>query len=164
MDLNKQKEQFSIAYARAVVAVAGFNVYRMEVDEDSIDLGIAATGAKHLPKRPKLDIQLKCTADDVIRDDFLHFPLKIKNYNDLRVEALVPHILLVVLVPPEVADWMQQSEEEMVLRRCGYWLSLCGAQVVANTESVTVRLPRAQMFTPASLQLMMQRVNDGELP
>lgn len=26
MDLNKQKEQFSIAYVRAVVAAAGYNV------------------------------------------------------------------------------------------------------------------------------------------
>jgi hypothetical protein len=36
MDLNKQKEQFSIAYVRAVVTAAGYNVYKMEVDEDSV--------------------------------------------------------------------------------------------------------------------------------
>ena len=47
MDLNKQKEQFSIAYVRAVIAAAGYNVYKMEVDEDSV---ISAS------RRPRLSI------------------------------------------------------------------------------------------------------------
>ena len=37
---TQQKEQFSIAYLRAVVAVAGYNIASVEVDEDSIDIGL----------------------------------------------------------------------------------------------------------------------------
>lgn len=163
MDLNKQKEQFSIAYVRAVIAAAGYNVYKMEVDEDSVDLGIGATASLDLPLRPRLDLQLKCTAnEDVLRDEFIHFPLRIKNYDDLRNSGLVPQALVVVLVPSEVADWLYQTEEELVLRRCGYWLSLLGEPEVDNTESVTVRIPRAQQFTPLAVQDMMRRINDGE--
>ena len=163
MDLNKQKEQFSIAYVRAVIAAAGYNVYKMEVDEDSVDLGIAATASLDLPLRPRLDLQLKCTAaEGVLDDEFIHFPLKVKNYGDLSNIGLVPQALVVVLVPTEVEDWLTQTEEQLVLRRCAYWLSLLGHSPVNNTESVTVRIPRAQQFTPLAVQDMMRRINDGE--
>src|SRR6266550_4758246 len=109
MDLNKQKEQFSIAYVRAVVAAASYNVYKMEVDEDSVDLGIAATASLDLPLRPRLDLQLKCTAaEGALHDEFIHFPLKVKNYGDLRNSGLVPQALVVVLVPTRVEDWLTQ--------------------------------------------------------
>jgi hypothetical protein len=163
MDLNKQKEQFSIAYVRAVIAAARYNVYKMEVDEDSVDLGIAATASLDLPLRPRLDLQLKCTSDGgALHDEFIHFPLKVKNYGDLRNSGLIPQALVVVLVPTKVEDWLTQTEEQLVLRRCGYWLSLLGEPAVDNTESVTVRIPRAQQFTPLALQDMMRRINDGE--
>jgi hypothetical protein len=162
MDLNKQKEQFSIAYVQAVVAVAGFNIYRVDVDEDSIDLGVAATGAKNFPRSPKLDLQLKCTAGDVLQDDAVHFPLKIKNYDDLRANSLTPHLLVVVLVPEDVLQWLQHSEEELIMRRCGYWMSLRNAADIDNETSVTVRLPREQAFTPEVLRQIMHKINDGE--
>lgn len=135
----------------------------MEVDEDSVDLGIAATASLNLPLRPRLDLQLKCTANEgVLHDEFIHFPLRIKNYDDLRNSGLVPQALVVVLVPTEVEDWLTQTEEQLVLRRCGYWLSLLGEPAVDNIESVTLRIPRAQQFTPLAVQDMMRRINDGE--
>ncbi|WP_242037834.1 DUF4365 domain-containing protein [Tolypothrix sp. FACHB-123] len=35
MDVNQQKEQFSNAYVRAVASIAGYSVYRPEVDDDN---------------------------------------------------------------------------------------------------------------------------------
>jgi hypothetical protein len=163
MDLNKQKEQFSVAYVRAVVAAAGYNIGKMEVDEDSVDLTIAAS-RYFLPTRATIDLQLKCTADDkVLREEFIHFPLKTKNYNDLRT-ARLPHALVVVVVPPNVEDWLIQTEEEMVMRRCGYWLSLAGQPEIPNQVSVTVKIPRAQQFTSVALKDMMKTIrNKGTL-
>jgi hypothetical protein len=40
MHSTQQKEQFSLAYLRAIVAVAGYNITSVEVDEDSIDIGL----------------------------------------------------------------------------------------------------------------------------
>jgi hypothetical protein len=60
MDLNARKEQFSNAFLFAVAAVAGCSVAKPSVDNDSIDWTIS----NRLPRRPKLDVQLKCTADD----------------------------------------------------------------------------------------------------
>jgi len=60
MDLNLQKEQFSNAYLRAVVAAAGFQIYKPEPDIDKIDWGIASPGPKKTVRSPKVEIQLKC--------------------------------------------------------------------------------------------------------
>ncbi|MEH2410455.1 hypothetical protein [Nostoc sp.] len=45
MHITQRQEQFSNAYIRAVAAVVGYTLYKQEVDDDSIDLGIAAKGA-----------------------------------------------------------------------------------------------------------------------
>ena len=37
---TQQKEQFSIAFVRAIAAVSGYNITRCEVDDDSVDLGL----------------------------------------------------------------------------------------------------------------------------
>ena len=164
MDLNDRKEQFSVAYMRAVAAVAGFSAQRPEIDKDSVDYNLAACDGDELRARPRLDVQLKCTAADILREHALRFPLSRKNYDDLRARTLVPRILLVVLVPTDISDWLLQSEDEMVVRRCGYWTNLSGAGATDNDSSVTVNVPRTQMFTPASLSELMRRIDqDGRL-
>jgi hypothetical protein len=165
MDLNQQKEQFSIAFLRATVAVAGYACYNSDVDDDSVDCGIAASGTSELPRRPRVELQLKCSARLIVHENEVRFPLKIKNYDDLREEELlVPRILVVVLVPEDVGDWLRQSEEELVLRHCGYWTSLRGQPPTENMETVTVTVPRSQQFTVEALQQMIKRIHDRELP
>lgn len=165
MDPNQQKEQFSKAYVRAVAAVGGYTVHEPEVDDDSINLGLAATGGHGLYRSPRLELQLKCTAQSVLDEECLRFPLKIKNYNDLRLQNfLVPRILIVVTVPDRIEDWVLQSEQELAMRHCGYWISIRGMDESANSETVTIAIPRGQQFTVECLTSMMQRIRDGGLP
>lgn len=165
MELSQRKEQFSKAYVRAVASVAGFSTYEPSVDDDSIDVGFSDTGSNNTPRRPRIEAQLKCSAQDILREDGVHFPLSIKNYNDLRAaDFLVPRILVVVLVPEELEEWLTHTEEETAVRRCGYWRSLTGMDETQNAQSVTVVLPRTQCFTAAALQEMMGRVSDGGMP
>jgi hypothetical protein len=164
MELNQQKELFSKAYVRAVAAVAGFSVDRLELDFNSIDLQITAGSGDGSICFPELKLQLKCTSRDVIDGDWIRFPLKVKNYNDLRRNVLVPRILVVVLVPDNLEDWVQQSEAEMCMRYCGYWMSLRGMSETQNTAAVTVSLPRSNQFTVQTLKSMIQRISEGNLP
>jgi hypothetical protein len=53
VDINQQKEQFSSNFVRVVAAVAGYALYKPEVDEDSVDWGIAA-------KPPSLYVGFRC--------------------------------------------------------------------------------------------------------
>lgn len=166
MDLAQQKEQFSVAYLRAVAAAAGVTLSRADVDDDSIDWGVVAPGgAGALPARPRVELQLKCTSQDVMHQDHLAYALPLKNYNDLRlIDLVVPRILVVVVVPDAVADWLVQTEDQLVVRRCAYWVSLRGRPDVDNEHSVTVHVPRQQILRPESLQEILSGIQAGQAP
>lgn len=109
-----------------------------------------------------MDVQLKCTFQEVLQEDGLRFSLNIKNYNDLRLtDIMVPRILVVFLVPPDIEDWLVQTEEEMIIRRCGYWVSLLGAPATNNSTGVSVDIPRDNMFNADSLTAMMHQIHNG---
>ncbi len=164
MELNQQKELFSKAYVRAVAAVAGFSVSQPEVDDDSIDLKIVARGGEGVVFSPELNLQLKCTSRDVLDGQFIRYPVRIKNYRDLIVNSQVPRLLVVVLVPENLENWLQQSEDEMCMRYCAYWVSLRGLPERLNTANVTVELSRSNQFTVEALKSIMQRLSQGGLP
>ena len=159
MDLNARKEQFSNAYILSVAAVAGCSISKPSVDNDSIDWTIS----NRLPKRPKLDVQLKCTSADELASGLSVYPLRAKNYADLISDDLIaPRILVLVVVPTELRDWLRISEQELVLRRCGYWISLAGEPESSNTTSVTVHIPRENRFTVESLSELMEKISKGQ--
>ena len=163
MDIGQRKEQFSHAYVHAVSAVAGFTLYHPDVDDDSIDLGIAGRIAHDIPRPPRIELQLKCTSDNVVRGKYVVYPLKLKNYDDLRlVDLVVPRILVVVLVPDDEAEWLHQSEEELSLRRCAYWVSLRGLDDTNNRRSISIRLPRQNLFSTEGLHGLMKRAGHKE--
>lgn len=165
MDISQQKEQFSFAYVRAVAAVAGFGVFEPSVDDDSIDLQIASRSTAGTIKRPRVELQVKCTEGEPLEADGFSYALKIKNYNDLRdPEVLVPRILVVVRVPTDLAEWVAVSDEQLTVRRCGYWTSLRGMAETDNTETVSVRLQREHRFTVEGLRAIMTRIAEGEQP
>ncbi len=156
MRREQRLEQFSRTYVRAVAAVAGFAVYEPEVDEDSIDMGLAARGPMGTVRSPRIEMQIKGTPK-YLHDDGIHFPLKIKNYEDLRHEDVqVPRILVVVIVPKQMDSWIQQSESELAMRRCGYWMSLRGREPTANKSRVTVVLPREHILSPQAMVSLMR--------
>ena len=154
-----QQEQFSDAFLMAIAAAAGCAISRPVPDNDSIDWTLSC----RLPRRPKLDIQLKSTIfqKDVIND--IRYRLKIKNYNDLILEDLVaPRILVLVTVPRKIEDWLSMTPESLLLRYTAYWVCLAGAPAVRNTKACTVTIPQRNLITPAVLRDLMLRINDGE--
>ena len=161
MDINAQKEQFSQAYVRAVAAVAGFAVAKPEVDDDSVDLSIKS---RLHAVRPQLDVQLKCTETLDLADNIMAFALKQKNYVDLSADVLVPRILVVLRVPAGLTDWLHQDEDQLLMRRCGYWVSLAGAPMTNNETSTTIQIPRSNRFTADALRDMMSRIAGGGRP
>jgi hypothetical protein len=156
MTPEQQKEQFSIAYLRAVAAAARINIYRMDVDEDSIDIGFSVKSIAGRAQSPRLDAQLKCVTELTGDDTVFRYPLKSKNYKELIGDHYVPKILIVILIPPSVADWLTQDEQALIMRRCGYWVSLRELPSRDNSSTVTVEIPRPQVFSVAALQTLLQ--------
>ncbi|KAB8316949.1 DUF4365 domain-containing protein [Tolypothrix campylonemoides VB511288] len=96
MDISQQKEQLSNAYVRAIASVAGCSLYKPDVDDDNVDIGIASRGGTEPILSPRLELQLKCTSRDTLEESYIKYPLKLKNYDNLRINTLVPRILVVV--------------------------------------------------------------------
>jgi hypothetical protein len=95
--------------------------------------------------------------------DPISYPLKPKNYEDLRhSDYQVPRILVVVSVPEQVNDWTSHAEQEFTMRYCGYWASLRGLPASSNEYSTTVHLPRAHLFDVAGLKTLMDRIGTGQ--
>jgi hypothetical protein len=152
------KEQFSLAFIRAIATVAGFTATKPDVDDDSVDLVLAARGIYGSLRSPRLEIQVKCTGSSTFDDDSLVFPgLSMKNYDDLRGDTLVPRLLVVVVVDGhDVERWIRHAPEELALLGSARWVSLFGMPEISNQASTTVRLPRDNNFNVASLRSLMQ--------
>jgi hypothetical protein len=126
LDLNHRKELFSQACVRAVAFPCGYTFTEPEIDV-GIDFTVAGRGPPGTRRSPRVDAQIKCTSDDIRREDTLAFPLPVKNYDELRLESVsVPRLLVVVLVPADLSEWCDHSKVHVALRRCGYWCSLKG--------------------------------------
>jgi hypothetical protein len=155
MTEEQQKEQFSIAYVRAVAAAARVNIYKMEVDADSIDIGFSVKSVAGRPQSPKLDAQLKCVTKLTGNDSEFRFPLPVKNYNELVGDHYTPKILIVVLVPLSPAEWLVQTTDCLSLYHCGYWVSLHTLESSTHVQTVTIGIPRTQLFSQDTLRSLM---------
>lgn len=165
MPLTQQQEQFSIAYVHAVASTAGYSIEEIRVDVDSIDLTIMQFGnGNEYPFYDGLRVQLKCTYKHKPQDGHLPFPLKIKNYDDLRRESAYPRILVVVYTPEEVDKWVLHSSSSLALHYCGYWVSLRGMPATDNKTAITIPIPIKQEFNVSQLNELMCLIAKGEKP
>ncbi|HAA30403.1 MAG TPA: hypothetical protein DCE56_25340 [Cyanobacteria bacterium UBA8553] len=165
MNINTQKEEFSYAYIYAVASAVGYSFQRATTPLDQVGVDVTITAVPETPQSKRLtllDLQVKCTSRDVLTDDEIRYPLPIKNYEELRYEEhSVPRILVLVVVPDNSDEWLYQSQAKLCLKHCGYWISLRGQPATQNQETVTVYLPRKNMFTVDALKSMMQRIKTG---
>ncbi|MGF1583586.1 MAG: DUF4365 domain-containing protein [Gemmataceae bacterium] len=166
MTENDQKEHLSRAYVHTVAARAGYSFEIKVTDDDSVDGTIHAKGEVGVGaslKSPRIDVQLKATeVEERLDEATLSFPLPIKNYNELIGEYCAPRLLVVLVLPRDQTTWLEQTEEAMICRRCAYWLSLYNLAPTTNTTTVTVKIPRIQVFTVAELHNLMGRAANRE--
>ncbi len=150
---NQRKAEMSYAYVSALAARAGYTLQRgPDPDTDSVD----ATIRSGSPNRDVIDLQLKTTAVPDEKSDGLHFRLKRKNYNDMVMPRTVPLLLVVLELPSNESEWMDCTPERLIIRKCGWWLSLAGRDCV-DAESRTVVIPRSQRIGSSGLAPLFAR-------
>ncbi|MFT2719750.1 DUF4365 domain-containing protein [Deinococcus sp. A31D244] len=162
MHLSQRKEQFSVAYVHAVCSLAGYATGGMTVDDDGIDIIIGSKGKYGTMRSPRVEAQLKCTADPIVKQGKVEYRLKRENYDLLREETYLPRILIVLQVPKEADDWIVHSESGILLRHHAYWVSLLGNPASANKGKVKVELPIANLINPSNLHRIMNLAGMGE--
>jgi hypothetical protein len=164
MDDNQKKELFSKAFVKALAAQSGFRSAEPDVDDDSIDVIIRGRGYLTGIRNPQMDIQLKCTASNDGDDDFFKFRLTLKNYNDLREEAvLCPRLLFVLVVPKDCEEWLIHQPTSSIIKHCCYWYSLRNMSAVTNNSNVTLHIPRSQRLTSQSMLQLMEIASKSEV-
>lgn len=153
MTSNMRKSRLSLSYIEDVASHAGFHVVEPKIDYDSVDGSLYANSGK----RPRIEFQAKATSQDVVREDCVHFSLPVKNYNDLRIEAINPRILIVLVMPQSPDEWIEQTQSALCIRKCAYWMSLRGRSETSNASNITVRLPLSNVFNVEQLADMMRK-------
>ena len=159
LPMNQRKSRLSLACIEAVASQAGYQVVEIKVDNDSVD----GTFFGDFGLRPRIDFQAKATARALVKSDGqIHYPLPKKNYDDLRIETIIPRILIIMLMPDEPDDWIEQTDEMLCVRNGIYWKSIKGENDSPNTDSVTVYIPMANVFDSHELTRMMRSAERRE--
>jgi hypothetical protein len=158
LTMNDREEELSRAYVQAIAAAAGHMTAEFRPDRDGTDIQIRAGGSM----RPSLDIQLKATINlEPTKEGLLRYQLKRRNYGLLRVPTLVPNILVILALPRDNADWVTVTAEQLVLRRCAYWVSLKGYPETENQDTVTIPVESENRFDVEALMGLMERARTG---
>jgi hypothetical protein len=164
MDENEQKQQLSVAYLHAVASAAGFSCQAPGVDDDSVDRTLVARGWVHersVLRSPKIDVQLKSFVRAPLSggESSFTFRLNRKNYDDLRHQAMVPRLLVVLLLPLDRGEWIEQDDEGMLSRYAAYYVSLFGKAEAKHRGKVPVELPRKNLLSVDNLRRLMARAS-----
>lgn len=166
------ESELSYAYLHAVASLTGMGCKLGSRHDDN--RGIDATVTAWLaPSDPtaltevSFNVQLKATVA-APADDGTHlsyFLKEVGRYNDLRAETIaVPRILVVLFLPRDQPEWLVHSVDELIVRRCAYWVSLRGAPNVTTTSGTTVKLPKTQPLSPDGILALAESLSRGTRP
>ncbi len=165
MTPKQHREEMSKAYVAAVAARAKCKLANWSQDSGCLDVsvGTSETFGGGLAA-PKLDLQLKSSSKPrIAKGGFFSWSLKRDHYETLRRKAQIPHILVVLVLPEGQPEWLAQSERELCLRRCAYWIHLLNQPEISRDKgSATVAIPETQIFTPDTLLSLLGRSGRGE--
>lgn len=160
LTIADQEEELSLVYVRAIAAEAGYATSAPSLDRSGVDLSVHAGGTM----KPALDLQLKASINLVeLSDGFVRFKLKRRNYDLLRTETQTPRLLVVLDLPADRDRWVTVTEKKLVLRNRAYWLSLRGFQESTNEVSITVKIPKANLFNVDSMRSLMNQSRRGKI-
>ena len=148
------KERLSLGLVTLIAARAGCEVTEIKVDRTSRDIQISPIAGDIV----QIDAQLKSTVNLVDGGEVMKFDLDVGNYNDLRATMVGnAQILIVVDLHQAAGSWLSASADELVFKKCAYWLSLYGAPATNNKSRIRVDIPKGQVFSPAALEDIMAR-------
>jgi hypothetical protein len=163
---QQRQEDLSLAYLLAVVARSGmtFDPPKRDFGIDGTISPIASRRGRLIPSGVKLDIQLKSSVNATVEDQYVSYALEVRAYEILRNDDPrigTPRILVLFLLPNDEGEWLDQDEEPLIMRKCAYWISLKGHPPTTNQKSITIRIPRKNLFGVDKLRGIMDTLNRG---
>lgn len=167
---NDIESEISYAYLHAVASHIGAGCHSANRASDGNGIDAIITGWGPFEnggylQEVDIKVQLKATIGaPVANNGYISYFLKgINRYNDLRTAALAtPRILVVMFLPPQIEHWLNITEEELMLKKCAYWVSLRGASESENDKGQTIYIPQHQIFNGTSLKEIFAKRSRNE--
>lgn len=160
------QEQLSVSYFLAVAAMADTIANINKNDSDSRDATVSAkVNVNGDIVSSTVAFQLKSAYGQTYHyneDGNIVYNLKKKNYMDLIMPSSTPIVLCLLILPKNLNDWMTQSTESLILKKCMYYISLEGRPDSDNEETVTITIDKDNLFTPESLLDILTKTVKGE--
>lgn len=159
------KEQFSMAYCRAVAACAGLN-FGQDVLDYGVDgfFSIVKNRGEHHRRTSgfRLDFQAKSTATYIDNGNEILYDLDIEAYRDLiDTEVGCERILIVFILPENPNERMTINDNDIIMRHAAYWCSLRGQPDTTNSSSIRITIPKQQKITVEELHRLLDCVYRG---
>lgn len=164
--IQHTEESLSCAYVQAVAGKAGliFSIRNHDYGFDGTFHEVANINGRRIETGYKIDYQLKATKNWSLDNGSVVYDMEAKTHKDLVERANRPHatqsILVLLCLPENIDHWVEQTENELFLRRCCYWEFLKGNSTT-NKAKQRIRISRAQQLTPAAIMDMFNRIKNG---
>jgi len=159
---SAMKEQLSKAYVHMLASAAGLDVGVWGTDYDLRDVTLKSRVEYPDLMDTAIDLQLKCTGQvGVVHDDFVSWSLSPAHVEKLRkTQRATPQLFCVLVTEAQVGHWLHYSQAGLLARSHMYFV--WGWQLPEpkhDQETQTVRLPRVNVVTPASLLELMEEAS-----
>ncbi|MEV6506037.1 DUF4365 domain-containing protein [Streptomyces sp. NPDC051642] len=167
-DLPKKQrmEMLQDSYLRAVAAAAGCTMAKPEPD-DGIDWVVTHASELHEADcQIDLKIQLKSTwtSEPNPANGFVSVNLSNNRLKLLaRKKVTVHRILVAMIIPEDIAAWVEANHDIFTLRHCAYWRSVTGLEP-SGEDHTAVRVPTVRIFDDKALCAIMERIGKGGTP
>ncbi len=169
---NEIKCELSNAYVHAVASRLGCRVQwsGRQYDNLGIDAKLCFQGNfNNLPvaiSRVEIDIQVKSTSQYIELDQKgrIIFDGLTKNvYNQFRASNNpIPCFIVLFVLPNNAEEWLCLSEDELILKKCAYWVSLKGADECTG-DTKRIFFPQTQLFNIEQLEhIITTLAQEGE--
>ena len=161
MTENDIKEQLSNNYIKILAANKGYMLDKPEKDYGA-DFMVSRTttyihngSTRYIKDNKYIDIQLKATTENGITVDnvnnSIRFTLEVKNFNDLVIRKntnnLTPLVLILYILPVDRNNWVDITNNEILLRKQAYWyVPPDGSAMSNNVATVTITIPQANVL------------------
>ena len=164
-------EKFSLAYISLLAFQSGFTAHPQPTALDNVGIDIAVVDDTRVLRLPPCQFyaQVKSTKERSlkVKNGETYYKLRRKNYDSLiKSRSGNTILLLLVILPDHVADWITCSESSTLIQYSCYWFCLGGypeSTLKHEDSKVDIQVTQENLLTSASFPLLMQKIADGEI-
>lgn len=163
LGITQSMETLQDGYLYAVAAAARCSLAPPNRDR-GIDWIVSHQSTEHSHDfEAELRVQLKSTYQTSPTTMGEELSISIENEQLKRLvksPVIVSTILVVMMVPRNIENWIAVEREHLTVRHSAYWANLAGLAITGQNKTV-VKIPTTQVFDDVALCEMMKRIGAG---